>query len=219
MTLLDIRNLRVEIGRTPILKGVDLTLDSGEILGLIGESGSGKSMTALSAMRLLPEGAKTAGSIALDGDDLLQNSEREMCDIRGRDIGMVFQEPMTALDPLKTIGDQVAETALIHGRAGRGVERLAVEDHGAALEGVERHDGPRQGRLARAAFPDEPDILAPLDGEAHAVHRAEGPGRPERVLARQAVVADGVLDREHRRRARLGRRRRGPMGHVARGGE
>jgi peptide/nickel transport system ATP-binding protein len=119
MTLLDIRNLRVEIGRTPILKGVDLTLDSGEILGLIGESGSGKSMTALSAMRLLPEGAKTAGSIALDGDDLLQNSEREMCDIRGRDIGMVFQEPMTALDPLKTIGDQVAETVLIHSRAGR----------------------------------------------------------------------------------------------------
>ena len=119
MTLLDIKGLEVDIGRTPILRGIDLTLAKGEILGLIGESGSGKSMTALATMRLLPDGAKASGSIMLDGDDLLQKAEREMCGIRGRDIGMVFQEPMTALDPLKTIGDQVAETVLIHGRANR----------------------------------------------------------------------------------------------------
>jgi len=119
MTLLDIKGLEVDIGRTPILRGIDLTLAKGEILGLIGESGSGKSMTALATMRLLPDGAEASGSIMLDGDDLLQKAEREMCGIRGRDIGMVFQEPMTALDPLKTIGDQVAETVLIHGRANR----------------------------------------------------------------------------------------------------
>jgi peptide/nickel transport system ATP-binding protein len=119
MTLLDIKGLRVEIGQTPILNGIDLTLAQGEILGLIGESGSGKSMTALAAMRLLPDGATATGSIVVEGADLLQKSEREMCGIRGRDIGMVFQEPMTALDPLKMIGDQVAETVLIHRQASR----------------------------------------------------------------------------------------------------
>jgi len=114
MTLLAVNGLRLDIARTPILTGIDLAVEKGEILGLIGESGSGKSMTALSVMRLLPEGAHATGRIALDGVDLLVKSEREMCGIRGKDIGMVFQEPMTALDPLKTIGEQVAETVLTH---------------------------------------------------------------------------------------------------------
>ncbi len=91
------------------------------MLGIIGESGSGKSMTALSVMNLLPMGSsgKTNGSVLLAGKELLTKSEREMNAIRGREIGMVFQEPMTALDPLKTIGHQVAETILVHGMAGR----------------------------------------------------------------------------------------------------
>ncbi|MDR3470140.1 MAG: dipeptide ABC transporter ATP-binding protein [Devosia sp.] len=114
MTLLEIRNLSLAIGGTPILRGVDLAVGKGEILGVIGESGSGKSMTALSIMHLLPDGVHAAGAITLDGVDLLQKHERDMCTIRGKDVGMVFQEPMTALNPLKTIGDQVAETVLTH---------------------------------------------------------------------------------------------------------
>ncbi|HTJ56669.1 MAG TPA: dipeptide ABC transporter ATP-binding protein [Devosiaceae bacterium] len=121
MSLLDVKGLALEIGSARILKGIDLAVGKGEILGIIGESGSGKSMTALSIMRLLPEGARASGSILLDGVELLQKSEREMCGIRGKDIGMVFQEPMTALDPLKTIGEQVAETVLTHTKASRAV--------------------------------------------------------------------------------------------------
>ena len=119
MTLLEIKDLRLAIGGTRILRGIDLAVDKGEILGIIGESGSGKSMTALSVMQLLPEGATTSGSITLDGDDLLAKSEREMCRVRGKYVGMVFQEPMTALNPLKTIGDQVAETILTHTKVSR----------------------------------------------------------------------------------------------------
>jgi peptide/nickel transport system ATP-binding protein len=128
MTLLEINNLRLDIGGTSILKGISLTVAKGEILGIIGESGSGKSMTALSVMQLLPSGASLSGAITLDGADLAQMSEREMCAIRGQDVGMVFQEPMTALDPLKTIGDQVAETILTHTRTGRAAAaRIARE--------------------------------------------------------------------------------------------
>ncbi|MEX1179995.1 MAG: dipeptide ABC transporter ATP-binding protein [Cucumibacter sp.] len=116
MSLLTVENLSLTIGETEILRDIDLTLDGGEILGIIGESGSGKTMTALSIMQLLPQGTRSAGSVRLDGRELLTTSEAELCDIRGKSIGMVFQEPMTALNPVKTIGDQVAETALVHGR-------------------------------------------------------------------------------------------------------
>jgi len=114
MSLFSIERLQVSIYGQPILKGVSLSVGEGEILGLVGESGSGKSMTALAAMRLLPRGARTQGRILLDGEDILAKSEAEMCDLRGRDIGMIFQEPMTALNPLKTIGAQVAECFAQH---------------------------------------------------------------------------------------------------------
>ena len=119
MTLLDIQNLALSIHGNPILKDIDLSLHSGEILGLIGESGSGKSMTALSVIDLLPRGATSSGKILLDGADILKMPETVMCDLRGDEIGMIFQEPMTALNPVQTIGDQVAETLLIHGKANR----------------------------------------------------------------------------------------------------
>jgi peptide/nickel transport system ATP-binding protein len=119
MSLLDIQNLNVSILGMPILKSVNLAVSAGEVLGVIGESGSGKSMTALSVMQLLPYNTTIEGSILLDGADLLSKSERDICAIRGRDIGMIFQEPMTALNPVKTIGDQVAETVLIHTRTSR----------------------------------------------------------------------------------------------------
>ncbi|MBI1220323.1 MAG: dipeptide ABC transporter ATP-binding protein [Rhodobacteraceae bacterium] len=120
MTLLSVRDLSVAIHGTPILHGVSFDLVPGEVFGLVGESGSGKSMTALALMQLLPHGAQAGGRALLNGDDLVALSERRMCGLRGREIGMIFQEPMTALNPVKTIGDQVAETLVIHGAASRG---------------------------------------------------------------------------------------------------
>ncbi len=118
MSLLTISHLDLDIGDTPILRGVSLAVEPGRILGLIGESGSGKSMTAFSIMRLLPQGARLSGSIKFASYDLATATEAQMCDLRGDEIGMVFQEPMTALNPLQTIGDQVSETVRFHSNAG-----------------------------------------------------------------------------------------------------
>ncbi|TIW32985.1 MAG: ABC transporter ATP-binding protein, partial [Mesorhizobium sp.] len=119
MSLLEIENLSLAIGDTPILKGVELAVAPGEVMGLVGESGSGKSMTALTVMRLLPFAARAGGRVAFDGLDILAASEDQMCALRGDDIGMVFQEPMTALNPVKTIGEQVAEGIRWHTKASR----------------------------------------------------------------------------------------------------
>jgi len=128
VSLLAIDGLDLAIRGTPILRGVTMGVGPGEVLGVIGESGSGKSLTALAVMGLLPEGSVTSGRIALDGTDLMRRSEAQLCAVRGRDVGMVFQEPMTALNPLQTIGDQVAETVRVHGRAGRtGARAIARE--------------------------------------------------------------------------------------------
>lgn len=114
MSLLHIDHLSVDITGTPILKDVSLSLTPGEILAITGESGSGKSMTALALMHLLPGGAHSTGTITLDGTDLTALTEPALCALRGNDMGMIFQEPMTALNPLHTIGQQVAETIRIH---------------------------------------------------------------------------------------------------------
>jgi peptide/nickel transport system ATP-binding protein len=125
VSLLEIENLSVEIDGTPILRDVDLAIDQGEVMGLVGESGSGKSMTALTMMRLLPHAARAAGRITFNGIDILAASEDQMCALRGDDIGMVFQEPMTALNPVKTIGEQVAEGIRWH----TGANRTDAEAH------------------------------------------------------------------------------------------
>jgi peptide/nickel transport system ATP-binding protein len=117
--VLDISGLSLSIGRHEILKEVGLTVNPGEVVGLVGESGSGKSMTAHAVMRLLPHAAQATGRIAFNGDDLIAASETRMCELRGDEIGMVFQEPMTALNPVKTIGEQVAEGIRFHTGAGR----------------------------------------------------------------------------------------------------
>ena len=119
MSLLEIEKLSVAIGDTPILSGIDLSIRPGEVMGLVGESGSGKSMTALTIMRLLPNAARATGSVRFDGIDILAATEDQMCALRGDDIGMVFQEPMTALNPVKTIGEQVAEGIRWHTGANR----------------------------------------------------------------------------------------------------
>lgn len=114
MTLLQITNLNLSIYNFDILRDVTLSIDAGEIVAVTGESGSGKSMTALAVMGLLPKGTRTKGHILLGGQELTQLSEPDLCKMRGSDMGMVFQEPMTALNPVQTIGAQVAETIRIH---------------------------------------------------------------------------------------------------------
>jgi peptide/nickel transport system ATP-binding protein len=113
-TLLEVDDLCVALGTTPIIKGVTLELRAGEILGLVGASGSGKSMTALAIMQLLPAGGSLTGTVRLHGETLTGKTDAQMQEFRGRDVGMVFQEPMTALNPLMPIGDQVAETVRLH---------------------------------------------------------------------------------------------------------
>ena len=126
--LLAIENLTLSIHGTPILKDVSLTIAPGEIHAVTGESGSGKSMTALTVMQLLPNGAQATGRVTLDGTDILTATEDRMCAIRGNDVGMVFQEPMTALNPVRTIGDQVMETILIHNALPRDLARTRAAD-------------------------------------------------------------------------------------------
>ncbi|SFT47540.1 peptide/nickel transport system ATP-binding protein [Pseudovibrio denitrificans] len=102
-------DLCVSIGDKAILRNVSFSLEQGKILGLVGESGSGKSMSALSAMQLLPEGANQIGELMFEGKNLTRATDTEMTHIRGKDISMVFQEPLTALNPTRTIGEQVSE--------------------------------------------------------------------------------------------------------------
>src|SRR3979411_758817 len=119
MALLEAESLQTHF-RTPeginrAVDGVSFHIEEGETLAIVGESGCGKSVTAMSLMRLIPEpSGKIPGSVRFQGRDLLQLSEREMRDIRGNDISMIFQEPMTSLNPVLTIGRQMAETLTLH---------------------------------------------------------------------------------------------------------
>ena len=115
-SLLEIRNLSVSFGGRAAVRGLNLSIASGASLGLVGESGSGKSVTALAVMRLLDASAKVEGSIRFDGVDLLALDAESMRRHRGRDIAMVFQEPMTALNPVMPVGEQVAEAVRAHHR-------------------------------------------------------------------------------------------------------
>ena len=118
MALLAVENLAVRLqtarGPATAVHDVSFSLERGETLGLIGESGCGKSITALALIGLLPENAAVSGRIAFDGRDLIGAPEAELCSIRGNRIAMIFQEPMSALNPLHSIGRQVAEPLLLH---------------------------------------------------------------------------------------------------------
>jgi microcin C transport system ATP-binding protein len=111
--LLSIEHLSVRFGETLAVDDVTLAIARGERVALVGESGSGKTVTALAILRLLSE-AQVSGAIRFDGEDLLAKGERAMRGLRGNDIAMIFQEPMTALNPLYTIGEQIAETIEMH---------------------------------------------------------------------------------------------------------
>ncbi len=148
MALLEVENLQTHF-RTPkgvnrAVNGVSFSVEAGETLAIVGESGCGKSVTSLSIMRLLPPGlAKTAGRITLEGRELLDLSEAEMQGVRGNEIGMVFQEPMTSLNPVLTVGMQVRETIALHQNVARAeLNRRALE----MLDLVGIPDAPRRMR-------------------------------------------------------------------------
>ncbi|MDQ0464600.1 peptide/nickel transport system ATP-binding protein [Caulobacter ginsengisoli] len=127
MSLLSVDHLTLTIHGRPVLNGLSFTVEPGEIVGLVGESGSGKSLTALSILGLTPPGSVATGAVKLDGQNLLNRPDRDLQAVRGKDIGIVFQEPATALNPLLTIGAQVAETARIHGHSKTAARALAAE--------------------------------------------------------------------------------------------
>ncbi|MGI8734762.1 MAG: ABC transporter ATP-binding protein [Pyrinomonadaceae bacterium] len=129
--LLEVTNLKTHFptraGLVRAVDGVSFYLDGGELLGLVGESGCGKSITALSIMRLVaPPGKIVAGEIVFDGKNLLSLSDSEMRQIRGDDIAMIFQDPMTSLNPVFTVGEQIAEALRLHRKLNRKVARAAA---------------------------------------------------------------------------------------------
>jgi peptide/nickel transport system ATP-binding protein len=170
--VLTVRGLDVVVRDRKLVEDVDFTIRAGERVGLIGESGSGKSLTALAILGLLPEGLTARGSIRLVGTDhdLVTASERQLSQIRGKDIAMVFQEPMTAVNPTMRIGDQVAEAMLIHRTA---PNRTAAS--AAAVELLDSVGLPQPAETARA-YP----------------HQLSG-GQRQRVVLAIALANDPVL--------------------------
>jgi peptide/nickel transport system ATP-binding protein len=167
--VLQVQELSVAIGATPIIKQVSFSVDAGEILGLVGASGSGKSMTANAIMQLLPPAAVARGVVELRGVPLSGRTEAYLRTVRGRDVGMIFQEPMSALNPLMRIGDQVSETVRLH----RGASRAEAQ------------------AAARAALDQ-----AGLSGEAGAYHRLPyelSGGQRQRVAIAMAIVMQPSL--------------------------
>ena len=174
MPLLDVSNLRVRLqthrGPADAVRGVSFALERGETLGLIGESGCGKSLTAMALMGLLPESAEVSGSIRFDGQELVGTSEAQMCRLRGHRIGMVFQEPMTALNPVHTIGRQVAEPLRLHLGLDKTTARqraIALLDRVGIPQAAQRFDayphqfsgGQRQRITIAMALACGPDLL------------------------------------------------------------
>ena len=170
MSLLEIEDLRIAFGAATPVDGVSLSLDAGRTLGLVGESGCGKTLTALAVMRLVPPpGRIVGGRVQFEGRNLLALDEPAMRDLRGRAVGMVFQEPMTALNPVLTVGEQVAEAAALHG-AGRAAARArAVEmlrlveipdpERRAAAYPHQLSGGMRQRVMLAVALACEPALL------------------------------------------------------------
>jgi oligopeptide/dipeptide ABC transporter ATP-binding protein len=177
MPLLEVENLRTyfdtDAGTARAVDGVSFTVEAGEVLGIVGESGCGKSVTSLSVMRLVPEppGRILEGSsIRFRGRDLLGLNDADMRQVRGNDIAMIFQEPMTSLNPVFTVGDQIAEALRIH----RGMDRkqardraiemlrlVGIPDAESRVDSYPHHmsGGQRQRVMIAIALSCEPDLL------------------------------------------------------------
>jgi peptide/nickel transport system ATP-binding protein len=163
--LLDVKNLSIMFGQQEAVRDISFQIASGETLGLVGESGSGKSATSLAVLRLLPHTARVTGSVDFDGEDLLMLQEDAMRRRRGRDIAMIFQEPMTALNPVMPVGTQIAEAVRAHQP---GESRKAVRAK--VLEAMEEVGLPEVERRAK----DYP-------------HQFSG-GQRQRILIAMAIV-------------------------------
>jgi oligopeptide/dipeptide ABC transporter ATP-binding protein len=170
MPLLRVEDLDVTSGSLSLVSGVNFEVDAGERVGLIGESGSGKSLTALAIMGLLGEGLSARGKVHFADEDLLAASERRRCELRGNKIAMIFQEPMSALNPTRRIGDQVGETLRIHRHLSRRAsEKAAVEllrrveftdpERYARMYPHELSGGQRQRAMIASAISCDPDVI------------------------------------------------------------
>ncbi|WP_122689936.1 ABC transporter ATP-binding protein [Pseudomonas viridiflava] len=175
MALLHVENLRVDIplGQDTLhaVRGLDFQVERGEMLCIVGESGCGKSLTSLALMDLLPRKARrTATRLSLDGIDMLGQSERQMCDLRGNRLAMIFQEPMTSLNPAYSIGDQLSEVLTRHRkvsrkdallRAAQMLEKVGISN---ATERLRQYPhqlsgGLRQRVIIAMALMCEPDVI------------------------------------------------------------
>ena len=172
--LLEVQNLglrlRTHAGPVDAVRGVSFTLQRGETLGLVGESGCGKSLTAMTLMGLHPEGASATGSLRFQGEEMMGQSETRWCALRGDRIGMVFQEPMSALNPVHTIGRQVAEPLRLHRNLSASAARseaVALLDRVGIADAARRFDawphqfsgGQRQRITIAMALACGPDLL------------------------------------------------------------
>jgi len=168
--LLDVRKLNVSYGAHPAVTDLDLHIDAGEVLALVGESGCGKSTTAMALLRLLPPAARVGGEVRFEGVDLLALTEARLSAIRGHRISMIFQEPMTSLNPVLTIGDQVGEALRLHlgmsARAARArtlelLDLVQIPDPAKRIDDYPHQfsGGQRQRAMIAAAIACEPKLL------------------------------------------------------------
>ncbi len=180
MSLLEVRDLCVEFGSRRVVDRVSFSLDAGEKLALVGESGSGKTVTALSLLRLI-ETARLSGEILFGGKDVLKMPDPALRELRGRDIAVIFQEPMTALNPIFTVGDQIAESLQLH-TALRGEAARAEAVAALRRVGLDDPETPRPQlpapALGRSAPARDDRDGARLQPEGARRRRADhGPGR------------------------------------------
>ena len=167
MTILSVNDLTVRFGARPVVDRVAFTVARGETVALVGESGSGKSLTALAVLRLLPPGAVTTGRVLLDGTDMMAASPDRLRAMRGATAGIVFQEPMTSLNPLHRIGRQVGEAMALHGRRPTRTAIVALLDSCGFPDAAQRLDalphqlsgGQRQRVMIAIALANDPALL------------------------------------------------------------
>lgn len=174
--LLEVENLHVSffthVGEVQAIRGIDFHVEAGESLGIVGESGSGKSVTSLAIMRLLPYPGKiTSGNVYFHGENLLHKSARSMRELRGDRISMVFQDPMTSLNPVFTVGDQIVEALAVHGkgknrreawkRASGMLELVGIPDAASRVRAYphEFSGGMRQRAMIAMALACDPKLL------------------------------------------------------------
>lgn len=185
MTLLEIRNLKLAMrsyeGEMEILHGIDLKIERGEIWGMVGETGSGKSLTGLSISRLIPTppGRYLAGSIKFRGNDMLTSSDRDMRSLRGRHIGMIFQDPTTNLNPVFRVGTQLVDVALHAGHADPSVLGLQA--------GASRRMFRRAARQTAISMLDKVGIPNAAQRIDDYPHQFSG-GMRQRVLIAMAMI-------------------------------